>query len=75
MPLLSWLNLAVVLGVVLLLTRPIGGYIERVFNGQRTFLSAIFAPVERLVLRCCGIDPVRETSWVKRPPPQCRRSK
>jgi potassium-transporting ATPase potassium-binding subunit len=49
--------------IVILVTRPFGGYMTRVFNGERTFLSALLRPVEWAVYRCCGIDETEEQSW------------
>jgi len=60
---LSWVNLLIVLIAVLLLTKPLGRYIDRVFNGQRTFLWPLLGRVERLAYRCCGIDPTVEMPW------------
>ena len=62
MPALSWINLLAVLGVLLLLTKPLGGYIERVFGGQRTLLSPLLEPVERVVYRLCRVSSA-EMSW------------
>ena len=62
MPALSWINLLAVLGALLLLTKPLGGYIERVFGGQRTLLSPLLEPVERVVYRLCRVSSA-EMSW------------
>jgi len=48
---------------VILATRPFGGYMTRVFNGERTFLSPILRPVEFAVYWCCGVDETEEQSW------------
>ena len=48
---------------VLLLTalvRPLGGYLERVFSGQPTWLDPLCGPVERLLYRLCRVDPASE---------------
>ncbi|MEP9352328.1 potassium-transporting ATPase subunit KdpA [Xanthobacter sp. KR7-65] len=47
-----------------LLTRPLGGYMTRVFTGERTLLSPVLRPVEGLVYRAGGIDPAREQHWL-----------
>lgn len=49
--------------VILALTRPFGWYMARLFNGERTVLSPVLAPVERLLYRASGIDPESEQSW------------
>jgi K+-transporting ATPase ATPase A chain len=42
------------------LVRPLGGYMERVFAGQRTWLDPLCRPVENLVYRVCRVDPALE---------------
>jgi potassium-transporting ATPase potassium-binding subunit len=48
---------------VILVTRPFGGYMTRVFNGEQTSLSPLLRPVEYAVYWCCGIDENEEQSW------------
>ena len=43
--------------VVTLATKPLGGYLHRIFTKQRTLFDAVSLPVERLIYRICGIDP------------------
>jgi K+-transporting ATPase ATPase A chain len=45
------------------MTRPFGGYMTRVFNGERTSLSPLLRPVECAVYWCCGIDKTEQQSW------------
>jgi potassium-transporting ATPase potassium-binding subunit len=45
------------------MTRPFGGYMTRVFNGEQTVLSPLLRPVEFAVYWCCGIDETEEQSW------------
>jgi potassium-transporting ATPase potassium-binding subunit len=60
----GWLQIALVLGVVLLLVRPLGSYMARVFEGERVFgMSRMLRPVERLIFRAGGIDPESEMTW------------
>jgi K+-transporting ATPase ATPase A chain len=49
--------------VLLALVKPLGSYIARVYQGERTFLDRIFAPVERLIYRLAGVDPAQEMNW------------
>ena len=49
--------------VLTALVKPLGGFMAQVFSGERTFLSPVFAPMERLIYRLSGIDPAEETSW------------
>src|SRR4051794_9764898 len=44
-------------------TKPLGAYMARVFDGERTLLSPLVAPVERLIYRVCGVDPRVEQHW------------
>ncbi|GMU24801.1 MAG: potassium-transporting ATPase potassium-binding subunit [Phycisphaerae bacterium] len=57
------LQIVVCLGLLLLLIRPLGHYLTRVFNGERTLLDAVLRPVERLIYRAAGVDPQREQHW------------
>ncbi|MCQ9309975.1 potassium-transporting ATPase subunit KdpA, partial [Staphylococcus hyicus] len=50
--------------VVLALVKPLGLYMTRVFNGERTLLSPIVAPVERAFYRVAGIDARQEQHWL-----------
>jgi len=51
------------LGVLLLVTKPLGTFIARVFQGERTFLDPVVAPLERLIYRVAAIDPRKEMNW------------
>ena len=64
MTLNGWLQIAVFGAVILALTRPLGGYLMRVAEGERTLLSPVLAPVERGLYRLAGIDPAREQTWL-----------
>jgi K+-transporting ATPase ATPase A chain len=60
----GWIQIALFSVIVILITRPLGGYMTRVFNGERTFLSPILRPVERAVYWCCGVDEKEEQHWL-----------
>jgi potassium-transporting ATPase potassium-binding subunit len=60
----GWLQIALYCVLLLLMTRPIGGYMTRVFNGERTVLSVVLRPVERVIYRLCGVDETQEQHWV-----------
>ncbi len=64
MTLTGWLQIAVMFLIVLALTKPLGAYMVRIFNGERTLLTPVLAPVERGIYRISGVDPEREQSWV-----------
>jgi potassium-transporting ATPase potassium-binding subunit len=48
--------------MVILLVKPLGGYMMRVFTGQKTLLDPVCLPVERAIYRLAGIDPNRQMS-------------
>jgi len=59
----SVLQVAIFLLIVLLLTKPVGLYLYKVFNGQRTWLSPVFVPVERFFYRLSGVNQEEEQKW------------
>jgi len=63
MPLPDLLTLIVFLGAVVLITPVLGGYIARVMEGERTFLSPVLRPVERGIYRVARIDETVEQGW------------
>jgi K+-transporting ATPase ATPase A chain len=60
----GWIQIALFSVIVILITRPFGGYMTRVFTGERTFLSPVLRPVERAVYWCCGVDEKEEQHWL-----------
>jgi len=63
MTLTGWIQILVYCGIVVLLVKPLGGYMYRVFNGDRTLLSPIFGPVERGLYRISGTSEREEQHW------------
>ena len=64
MDLYGWIQLALFLVLLLLVTRPMGVYLYRVLDPQgKTFLDPVLKPVERLFYRLMGIDPKAEQDW------------
>src|SRR2546421_6251943 len=59
----SVLQVLIFLVIVLLLTKPVGLYMYKIFNGERTWLSPVFVPVERFFYRLSGINPEEEQKW------------
>ena len=51
---LDWLQPVVYLVALLLLVKPLGGFMARVYSGEQTFLHPVLAPVERLFYRARG---------------------
>src|SRR6202035_3418826 len=64
MTITGWLQIALFGVIVILITRPFGGYMTRVFAGERTFLSPVLRPVERAIYWCCGVDEKEEQHWL-----------
>jgi K+-transporting ATPase ATPase A chain len=60
----GWVQIALFSVIVILITRLLGGYMTRVFNGEHTFLSPVLRPVERAVYWCCGVDEKEEQHWL-----------
>ncbi|RVA18610.1 potassium-transporting ATPase subunit A, partial [Mesorhizobium sp. M7D.F.Ca.US.004.03.1.1] len=63
MTLNGWLQILVYCGIVVLLVKPLGGYMYRVFNGDRTFLSPVLGPIERGLYRIAGTSEREEQHW------------
>lgn len=63
MTLNGWIQILVYCGIVVLLVKPLGGYMYRVFNGDRTFLSPILGPIERGLYRISGTSELEEQHW------------
>lgn len=63
MTLNGWIQIALYCAIVILLVRPLGGYMARVFAGERTFLSPVLRPVERVLYAAAGVREEREQHW------------
>ena len=50
-------------GVAILLVRPLGGYMRKVMEGERTFLWPVLRPVERGIYRVMRVDETKEQRW------------
>jgi K+-transporting ATPase ATPase A chain len=61
----GWFQIAFYLLVIFLLTRPLGVFMMRVFNREKTFLDAVLRPVEKLVYRLTGVDEKHEMRWTE----------
>ena len=60
----GWFQIALFCAVIILLVKPFGGYLTRVFAGERTLLSPVLGPVERGFYRLGGVDERSEQNWV-----------
>ncbi|MBT0653529.1 potassium-transporting ATPase subunit KdpA [Geomobilimonas luticola] len=59
----EWLQTAIFVIVLLVLVKPLGAFMARVFQGERTFLSHAFAPCENILYRICGVRKEEEMGW------------
>jgi len=59
----GWLQIAFFAVIIGLLTRPLGGYLARVYAGERTLLRPLLGPVEATLYRVAGIKPEVEQTW------------
>jgi K+-transporting ATPase ATPase A chain len=60
---LATLQLVLFFGVLLLLTKPLGSYMAKVIEGQRTFLHRVLGGLERATYRALGVDPEQDMKW------------
>jgi potassium-transporting ATPase potassium-binding subunit len=60
----GWLQIALFSVVIVALTRPFGGYMTRVFNGERTLFTPVLRPIERGVYWLCGVKENEEQHWL-----------
>jgi K+-transporting ATPase ATPase A chain len=61
----GWFQIGLYLFVIFLVTKPLGVFMTRVFNREKTFLDPIFRPVERLVYRLTGVNEKHEMRWTE----------
>ncbi|MBL9177319.1 MAG: potassium-transporting ATPase subunit KdpA [Verrucomicrobiaceae bacterium] len=60
----DWLQFALFLGLLALITKPLGLYLMQVLDPNgRTWLDPVIKPVERLTYKLLGVDPQREHGW------------
>src|SRR5215471_16005701 len=60
---IGWLQILLYCAIVAALVVPLGAYMTRVFNGERTFLSPVLRPVESALYWAGGVDERREQHW------------
>ncbi len=63
MTLVGWAQIALFCLIIIALAKPLGWYINKVFNGERTFLSPVLRPVEAGLYWVAGVDERREQHW------------
>ncbi|MGV8956095.1 MAG: potassium-transporting ATPase subunit KdpA [Cypionkella sp.] len=60
----GWAEIALTLGLSVLIAWPLGIYLSRVWNGERTWLDPVLRPVEGVFYKASGIDPKRSQGWL-----------
>jgi len=63
MTVIGWFQIILFLGLVLALTKPFGTFMYKVFEGQKTWLTPIVRPVERLIYKVGGVKEDEEMPW------------
>jgi K+-transporting ATPase ATPase A chain len=64
MTIIGWIQILLYCAIIIAITPVLGGYMTRVFNGERTFLSPILHPVEVAIYKIAGVDERREQNWL-----------
>ena len=59
----GWIQILIFIAIIVALARPIGGFLDRVLQGERTFLSPVLGPIERGFYRLSGVNPSENQSW------------
>ena len=59
----GWVQIIIYFVALVLLTKPLGSFMARVYQGERVFLSPVVRPAERFVYRIVGIQPDEEMTW------------
>jgi len=59
----GWLQFVIYSIVLILTVRPVGIYLARVFEGERTWLDPLIRPIERFTYRICGVNADHEMNW------------
>src|SRR5229473_1178049 len=61
----GWLQIGFFLLVIFALTKPLGVFMAKVFNREKTFLDFALRPIERLIYRVTGVREEREMRWTE----------
>ena len=61
----GWLQILFFLACVLLVTKPLGVFMARVFHRERTLLDPILRPIEKMIYRMTGVDEQQEMRWTE----------
>jgi potassium-transporting ATPase potassium-binding subunit len=61
----GWLQILFFLVLVFLVTKPMGVFMTRVFNREKTFMDPVLRPVERFLYRVTGVDESHDMRWTE----------
>ncbi len=61
---IGWVQILLYCAIIVAITPLLGAYMTRVFNGERTFFSAVFRPIETALYKVGGVDEKREQNWL-----------
>jgi len=61
----GWFQIGLYVLVLFLITKPVGIFLTRVFEREKTFLDRLLRPVERLIYRVCGVGENKEMRWTE----------
>ena len=61
---IGWVQIALYCAIIVALTPVLGGYMTRVFSGERTFLAPVLRPVELVLYRAGGVNEKSEQGWL-----------
>ena len=61
----GWIQILLFLALIFAVTKPLGIFMTRVFNRERTFLDPVVRPIERLLYRLTGVDENHEMRWTE----------
>jgi potassium-transporting ATPase potassium-binding subunit len=64
MTIIGWIQILLYCAIIIAITPLLGGYMTRVFNGERTLLSPVLRPVEIAIYKIAGVDERREQNWL-----------
>jgi K+-transporting ATPase ATPase A chain len=59
----GWIQILLYAAIIFAITKPLGSYMFRVFEGDRQPLPRFFGPIERFLCRLCGVDPREQQNW------------
>ncbi|MCM0084470.1 potassium-transporting ATPase subunit KdpA, partial [Geomonas sp. Red32] len=57
----EWIETVVFFAVLLAAVKPVGGYMAKVFQGEKTLLSPVLVPIENMIYKVCGTSKEEET--------------